>query len=120
LPVVVQATTIDGKDVLIPRESLEKMTTDTSVEIICDQCGASLKWNQEEVAESSDALPDASYRVVTISDANGQTSTFCGLKCLIEAAKKMTPLKSPREKAGVIDIATYRKPVRKMDEGVFA
>lgn len=117
LPTYAEATTLAGAKALVSAEELNKVISRTDIEITCDnKCGSVIQWCQEEVGGDETAMPDAAFRVLTLSNAEGKTFTYCSLKCLIDAAGKMNPLKSPREKSKVVNIADYKsKSVQKMD-----
>lgn len=114
-PVVAQVVTLEGKNVLVSQEALQQIVSNTNIEFVCDTCKASVKWNQEEIGEDEHALPDAAYRILKVTDFLNKDHIFCGAKCAGEFLSTLKPLKSPREKAGVINIAEY-KEVQKMDK----
>jgi hypothetical protein len=117
-PTLLQATTVDGREVYIPQESQITQTTD--VYVTCDnpKCGDGsplhIFWNQERVAEDDEHLPDQAFRIVTLEFFDGEKKTFCSDKCAISFLQSHIPLRSPREINNIINIANSPK-FQKMD-----
>lgn len=102
----------DGKQYLFSQEEIDGMTTETNILIQCDgpKCASrngldsprQVFWNQEEVQQNADKMPDDFFRIfkIGINPGNPIEVPFCGPQCAKDYIQySYTPPKSPRETA---------------------
>lgn len=83
-----------------------EVKVETEVKVICDgpQCSfgndgkpSTYTWNEEDVKDNPEAVPDDAYRLLTLTLFNGKRFVFCSRQCLRDYMRNYKALRSARE-----------------------